>query len=510
MRLPRPAPLDGPPRLGGVRFLNTPVTDLTYDDAFLVPSSSEISSRFDVDLSAPDPTGSPVPIVAANMTAVTGKRMAESMARRGGLAVLPQDLPPEVVTRETAWVKQRPLRFLAARTMRAVDTVDDARARLGEYAHRSVLVVDDDGRLLGLVRESDCQEADGSASLRTVMRTDLPAIPERDLAAKGIGAAPSSLVPTLAAVSQRLAQAGAEVAPVVSAEGAALGVITAQAAVRATVYAPNADAEGRLKVAAAIGINGDVEGRARALVEAGVDVLVVDTAHGHQRKMLQALETVRSAAASHPIVAGNVVTADGVRDLLGAGADIVKVGVGPGAMCTTRMMTAVGRPQLSAVLECAQAAAELGGSVWADGGVKHPRDAALALAAGASQVMVGSWFAGTHESPGELKAADDGRLYKESFGMASTRAVLARTEGLEAFERSRRAMFEEGISSSRMYLDPRRPGVEDLIDHLTAGVRSSMTYAGAADLEQFAQRAVLGIQSRSGYEEGRARYESWS
>ena len=493
-----------------MRFLNTPVTDLTYDDAFLVPSSSATSSRFDVDLAAPDPTGSTIPLVAANMTAVTGKRMVESMARRGGLAVLPQDLPLEVVARETDWVKARPLRFLSARTFRAEDTVHDARARLGEYAHGSVLVVDDDGRLLGLVQEPDCQEADSGASLRSVMRTDLPAIPEQDLAVEGIGAAPSSLVPTMAAVSQRLAQSGTEVAPVVSAEGIALGVITSQAAVRATIYAPSTDADGRLRVAAAIGINGDVEGRARALVEAGVDVLVVDTAHGHQRKMLQALETVRTVAASRPIVAGNVVTADGVRDLLGAGADIVKVGVGPGAMCTTRMMTAVGRPQLSAVLECAEAAAELGGSVWADGGVKHPRDAALALAAGASQVMVGSWFAGTHESPGELRRAADGRLYKESFGMASTRAVLARTEGLEAFERSRRAMFEEGISSSRMYLDPRRPGVEDLIDHLTAGVRSSMTYAGASDLPEFADRAVLGIQSRSGYEEGRARSESWS
>lgn len=500
----------GAPRLVGVRFLNTPVTDLTYDDAFLVPSASEISSRFDTDLSASDPTGSTIPIVAANMTAVTGKRMVETMARRGGLGVLPQDLPLEVVARETAWVKQRPGRFLSARAMRAQDSVQEARARMGEYAHGSILVVDDDGRLLGLVQEEQCREADGSAPLRTVMRTDLPAIPEQELGGDGPDAAPSSLVPAMVAVSQRLAQAGTEAAPVVSAEGIAVGVITAQAAVRATIYAPNLDAQGRLKVAAAIGVNGDVEGRARALIEAGVDVLVVDTAHGHQRKMRQALEAVRAVAGSLPIVAGNVVTADGVRDLLGAGVDIVKVGVGPGAMCTTRMMTAVGRPQLSAVLECAEAAAELGGCVWADGGVKHPRDAALALAAGASQVMVGSWFAGTHESPGELKRSADGRLYKESFGMASTRAVLNRTEGLEAFERSRRAMFEEGISSSRMYLDPRRPGVEDLIDHLTAGVRSSMTYAGAADLAQFAERAVLGIQSRSGYEEGRARTESWS
>lgn len=493
-----------------MRLLNTPVTDLTYDDAFLVPSSSQISSRFDTDLSAPDPTGSTIPIVSANMTAVTGKRMVETMARRGGLGVLPQDLPLEVIARETAWVKDRPRRFLAARAMRAQDCVQEARLRMGEYAHGGILVVDDDGRLLGLVQEQQCREADGSAALRTVMRTDLPSIPEQDLLGDDPSAAPASLVPTMAAVSQRLAQAGTEIAPVVSDEGLALGVITAQAAVRATIYTPNLDSEGRLKVAAAIGINGDVAGRARALIEAGVDVLVVDTAHGHQQKMGQALEAVRAIGGSRPIVAGNVVTAEGVRDLLAAGADIVKVGVGPGAMCTTRMMTAVGRPQLSAVLECAQAAAELGGAVWADGGVKHPRDAALALAAGASQVMVGSWFAGTFEGPGELKRSADGRLYKESFGMASTRAVLSRTEGLEAFERSRRAMFEEGISSSRMYLDPRRPGVEDLIDHLTAGVRSSMTYAGAVDLEQFAERAVMGIQGSSGYEEGRARTESWS
>ena len=156
-----------------------------------------------------------------------------------------------------------------------------------------------------------------------------------------------------------------------------------------------------------------------------------------------------------PVVAGNVVTADGVRDLVEAGADIVKVGVGPGAMCTTRMMTGVGRPQFSAVLECAAAAARLGAHVWADGGVRHPRDVALALAAGASSVMIGSWFAGTYESPGDLHARADGRLFKENFGMASARAVASRTAGETAFERARKALFEEGISTARMYLDPR-------------------------------------------------------
>jgi IMP dehydrogenase len=208
------------------------------------------------------------------------------------------------------------------------------------------------------------------------------------------------------------------------------------------------------------------------------------------------------------VVAGNVVTADGTRELIEAGADVVKVGVGPGAMCTTRMMTGVGRPQFSAVEECADAARELGKHVWADGGVRHPRDIALALAAGAANVMVGSWFAGTYESAGDVHD-DAGRLYKESFGMASARAVKARTSTQSGFERARAGLFEEGISSSRMYLDPARPGVEDLIDGIVAGVRSSCTYAGARTIDELHDRAVLGVQSSAGYEEGRPLPTSW-
>jgi IMP dehydrogenase len=238
-------------------------------------------------------------------------------------------------------------------------------------------------------------------------------------------------------------------------------------------------------------------------------VLVVDTAHGHQQKMLDALAAVKSLDLPVPLVAGNVVSAGGVRELVAAGADIVKVGVGPGAMCTTRMMTAVGRPQFSAVLDCAAAARDLGKHVWADGGVRYPRDVALALAAGASQVMIGSWFAGTVESPGDLVADADGRQYKESFGMASARAVQNRTKAEDAYSRARKAMFEEGISTSRMYLDPERPSVEDLLDMITAGVRSSMSYAGANDLAQFRERAVVGVQSAAGYEEGRPVRQSW-
>jgi IMP dehydrogenase len=173
------------------------------------------------------------------------------------------------------------------------------------------------------------------------------------------------------------------------------------------------------------------------------------------------------------------------------------------------MMTGVGRPQFSAVLECATAAAEVGGHVWADGGVRHPRDVALALAAGASNVMIGSWFAGTYESPGDLMRDSDGRAYKESFGMASARAVANRTRDASGFERARMALYEEGISHARMYLDPNRPSVEDLIDAIIAGLRSAATYAGARTLLELHDRAVVGLQSRAGYDEGRPLHASW-
>src|SRR5690625_3067062 len=234
-----------------------------------------------------------------------------------------------------------------------------------------------------------------------------------------------------------------------------VGVLTQQGVMRSTIYTPAVDDADRLRVGAAVGINADVVEHAEKLIDSGVDVLVVDTAHGHQEKMLTALRSLRGLPV--PVVAGNVVSADGAHDLIEAGADILKVGVGPGAMCTTRMMTAVGRPQFSAVYDCAQAAASHGKHVWADGGIKYPRDVALALAAGASQVMIGSWFAGTMESPGDIFTDRDGRKYKENFGMASARAVSARTRQEDAFERARKAFFEEGVSGSKMYVDPVNP-----------------------------------------------------
>jgi IMP dehydrogenase len=477
-----------------VRFLRgaPPAHDLTYSDVFMVPSRSAVGSRLDVDLATRDGSGTTIPVVAANMTAVSGRRMAETIARRGGLAVLPQDIPLGVVADVVEWVKRRDLVQDTPITLGPGETAGDALNLLPKRAHGAVIVVAD-GRPIGVVTEADCQGVDRFTQLREVMSTDLLTLP-------------AGIDPVEAFT--RLHDGRHRLAPVVDTGDRLTGILTRRGALRSTLYQPATDSSGRLRIAAALGVGGDVAGKAKALLEAGVDLIVVDTAHGHQDKMIDALAAVRAgvdamvARGTVPVAAGNVVTAAGVRDLVEAGADIVKVGVGPGAMCTTRMMTGVGRPQFSAVLECAAEARRLGRHVWADGGVRYPRDVALAVAAGASNVMIGSWFAGTYESPGDVYHDADGRLYKESFGMASARAVRLRTTEDTAFSRARKQLFEEGISSARMYLDPRRPSVEDQLDVITAGLRSACTYAGASSLAGLHERAVVGVQGSAGYTEG--------
>lgn len=481
---------------GTGRYTESPSVpyDLTYDDVFMVPGRSAVGSRQGVDLSSPDGTGTTIPLVVANMTAIAGRRMAETIARRGGLVVIPQDIPIEVVTDVISWVKTRHLVLDTPIVLAPGQTVADALSLLPKRAHGAGVVVDEEQRPLGVVTEHDLTGVDRFTQLSEVMSKDLVLL-DADIDPRD--------------AFNKLDGANRKLAPAVDAEGRLVGILTRKAALRATLYTPATDADGRLRIAAAVGINGDVAGKAKQLLDAGVDTLVVDTAHGHQESMISAVRAVRALDPHVPIVAGNIVAAEGVRDLIEAGADIIKVGVGPGAMCTTRMMTGVGRPQFSAVLECA-AEAKYGKHVWADGGVRHPRDVAMALAAGASNVMIGSWFAGTYESPGDLQQSADGRFYKESFGMASARAVKNRTSDESSYDRARKALFEEGISTSRMFLDPARPGVEDLIDSIIAGVRSSCTYAGAASLAEFAEKAVVGVQSAAGYAEGKPLHASWS
>lgn len=476
-------------------YRTAPTHDLTYSDVFLVPSRSAVPSRLDVSLAPDDGSGGSIPVVSANMNSITGPRLAATLARRGGIGVLPQDLHLQDLAESIRWVKAQSASFDIPHRFSPDQTVADALVALPAAAGHGLVLEDEHGEFRG------CILAERLATALTDARLG-------DLVHGGSAALDADDVDTARRAFDLMVEAELDFAPVLR-HGKVVGTLSRRSALRGTIYEANVDGDGRLRVAAAVGINGDVEAKARALAAAGVDMLVLDTAHGHQEGMVAAVRRVRDLELGLPIVAGNVVTEQAVADLVEAGADVLKVGVGPGAMCTTRMMTAVGRPQFSAVLETAEAAAGLGAKVWADGGVRYPRDVALALAAGAASVMIGSWFAGTIEAPGVLRSDADGRLYKESWGMASTKAVRERFDRLSPYELARKELFAEGISSSAIYLDPLRPSLEDLLDMITSGVRSSFTYAGARSLAEFRDRALVGIQSAAGYEEGKALPVSW-
>lgn len=474
---------------------STASQDLTYSDVFLVPSRSAVTSRLDVSLAPEDGTGATIPIVSANMNSVTGPRLAATLARRGGLGVLPQDMHLQDLDAAIRWVKEQPVPFDTPLVLPPEETVAGALTRVPAIEGHGIVIRDAAGAYLGCIPASMLGHAVPDAVLGDLLHGDLTALDADD-------------IEDGRAAFDVMEAAGLDFAPVLR-HGAVIGTLSRKSALRSTIYSPAVDGQGRLRVAAAIGINGDAASKAKALAAAGVDVLVLDTAHGHQDGMLDAIRIVKALGLGIPVVAGNVVTSSAVNDLVDAGADIVKVGIGPGAMCTTRMMTAVGRPQFSAVMETATAAREAGAAVWADGGVRYPRDVALALAAGAASVMIGSWFAGTIEAPGELKEDQDGELYKESWGMASTKAVRERFDRLDAYQLARKTLFAEGISSSQIYLDPLRPSLEDLLDMITSGLRSSFTYAGARTVDEFHKRALVGLQSAAGYEEGKALPVSW-
>jgi IMP dehydrogenase len=479
-----------------MKFLNniSPSFELTYSDVFLVPLKNTVKSRFMVDLSTYDNSGLTIPVVVSNMNAVAGKRMAETTARRGGITVLPQDIALENIIKIVDYVKKCDPFLETPVSLSPKDNIARAMDLIYKRAHGSVIIVDEQNIPVGVFTEKDSVGYDRFTKLERVMSPEVLSV-KNNLSTKKY--------------FDFLAKNRLNLAPVVDDNNKLVGVVTRKGLIRSTIYKPNLDKNGKLKVAAALGINGNVSEKANALVEAGVDILVIDTAHGHQSKSLKSIEQARAQLPNTLIVAGNVATKEATKDLINAGADIVKVGIGPGAMCTTRMMTGVGRPQFSAIIECAEAARQMGKYVWADGGVRHPRDVALALAAGASSVMFGSLLAGTYESAADSLVDSEGNLYKENYGMASRRAVKGRSEDKSEFEKAKIELFEEGISTSKLYIKPSMPGVEDVIDHITMGVRSAMTYTGAKNLTEFHNKAVVGVQSQAGFSEGLPVANSW-
>jgi IMP dehydrogenase len=478
-----------------VKFLH-PARDeeleLSTDDVFLTPGYFDGGSRLDTNLTPPDFVGGSHPVVSANMNAVTGKRMAETMARFGGLGVLPQDMDLATVERLVKHIKSADPRYDTALAVVPRATLRDVQGIIRKRSHDMVVVVDGERRPMGIVTQANLRDRDQYTRASVLMSTRVVTIkagtPNRD-------------------AFLLMEESHVKAVPVVDDDGRLVGVLTRDDAVRLELLQPALDAAGELMVAAAVGISAQAPENAARLIEMGVSAIVLDTAHGHQRRMLETVKAVRKFVDGRsgprvPIVAGNVCTAEGTRALIEAGADVVKVNVGPGAMCTTRMQTGVGRPTFTSVRNAALEAEKHGKHVWADGGVKHPRDVALYLAAGASRVMIGTMLSGTYESPGDVKEDKEGLLYKENYGMASGRAVNERSADLDAFERAKKGFFREGISTSRIYLREGQASVGAILVEIITGVQSALTYVGAKTIAEMHERAVVGVQTAAGYGEG--------
>ncbi len=449
---------------------------LTFDDVLLVPRRSPVESRAEVDTRTRLARGVElaVPIVSANMDAVTESEMAIAMAREGGIGIIHRFLPVDRQVAEVRRVKRAESIVIEQPYTIAPDqTLREAVAFLEEHGSAGLLVVED-GRLVGIVTARDLLfEDDLDRPVREVMT------PRERLVT-----APPGI--TMDEAKRILHAHRIEKLPLVDAQGRLVGLVTSRD-IRSRMQHPHAtkDERGRLRVGAAVGVRGDYLERAEALVEEGVDLLVVDVAHGHADAVLRAVRTLRRHFPEVPLVAGNVATAEGTLDLIEAGADAVKVGVGPGSTCTTRVVTGAGVPQLSAVLECARAAREHGVPVIADGGIRSSGDITKALAAGASAVMLGNLLAGTEESPGAT-VIRNGRQYKTYRGMASLWAT-ARRRSLDApvEEEDIGQIVAEGIEA----LVPYRGRVADVLRQLVGGLRSGMSYCGARTIPELWENA---------------------
>jgi IMP dehydrogenase len=469
----------------------------SYDDVLLTPQASAVLPR-DVDISTRlhDNILLNLPLMSAAMDKVTEDDMAVALARQGGMGVIHKNAPIDRQAGMVESVKRSESGFiLDPVTLRADDPVDSAFELMARYKVSGFPVVDAERRLVGIVTNRDLRlGAEPGTPVSGYMTTEglVTAVPGT----------------TLDQARDRMQDARVEKLPIVDPDdGRLTGMFTFKDIEKLRKY-PHAakDLRGRLMCAAAVGVGPDGEDRAEALVVAGVDLLAIDSAHGHSAGILEFAAKLKDRHPDVPLMVGNVATGDGVRACADHGADVVKVGVGPGSICTTRVVTGVGMPQFTAVMEAARAAQECGVATIADGGVRYSGDVVKALAAGATAVMVGNLLAGTDESPGELVLVG-GRRYKEYRGMGSIDAMragsadryfqAARVAGSAAEAREPTKLVPEGVSG----LLPYRGTVGEVTGQLEGGVRSGMGYIGAADLTSLHERARFIKQSAAGARE---------
>jgi IMP dehydrogenase len=466
---------------------------LTFDDVLLVPHRSAIRSRKDVSTDSWLVPGIclSIPIVSSNMDTVTETQMAVAMAQLGGIGILHRFMTIEQqadcvrrVKRSESIIVESPL------TISPETSLEQARLRMAEVEVGGLVVVDSENHLLGMVTSRDVLLAPrGDLPLSQVMT------PRERLVT-------ASLDETLEEARSKLHEHRIEKLPLVDANDHLTGLITAQDIIKIQNH-PNAtkDSRGRLRVGAAVGARPDDMERAASCVEAGSDVLVVDIAHGHSEHVIRMVQSLKRRFPHIPVIAGNVATAQGVRDLAEAGAEAVKVGVGSGSICTTRIVTGFGVPQLSAISDCAVAGRELSVPIIADGGIRNSGDMTKALAAGASTIMVGGILAGTDESPG-APVIRNGRRYKIVRGMASLSANMDRRR-LEKGELEIEEWGEvvpEGVEA----IVPYKGAAADIIYQFVGGLRSGLSYAGACSIEELWQTAEFIRITPSGMEESQA------
>ena len=450
---------------------------LSYDDVLLVPSRSGLGSRSDVDVSSrlTRRLRLATPVVSANMDTVTESEMAIAMARAGGIGIVHRFLSVEGQVAEVARVKRaEALVIHDPHTVHPDAPLGEALALMRLHGVTSLVVADGGGRLAGLLTRRDVMlRDDESQPVRELMTPR-----ERLVTGRPDTASDEA--------TRLLRDHRVQKLPLVHADDRVAGLITLRDLLqRAERPHATKDGLGRLAVGAAIGVRGDFIDRARALQEAGADVVVLDIAHGHAEHAVQAIGEVREALGDGTeIIAGNVATAEGARDLAEAGADAVKVGVGPGSVCTTRVVAGVGVPQLSAVMECAAACEPYDVPVIADGGIRAGGDVAKAIAAGADSVMVGNLLAGTPESPGVV-VSRNGSKVKVFRGMASAAAAEARrgAAGLEETEFT--PVVAEGVEA----VVPLRDAVATVLHGLVGGLRSGMSYSDARTIAEFHRNA---------------------
>ena len=456
----------------------------TFDDVLLVPNKSEVLPReVTLKTNLTKKISLNIPLISAGMDTVTESKMAIAMAREGGIGIIHKNMSIEAQAKEVDKVKRQENGVITDPIFLSPEnTLQDAEDLMAQYRISGVPITVD-RKLVGILTNRDITfETDYSKKIADVMtKENLVTAPENT---------------TIDEAKEILKAHKIEKLPLVDKDGMLKGLITIKDIEKARIY-PNAakDAQGRLLCGAAVGVTANMMERVEALVKAKVDVITLDTAHGHSKGVLEAVKTIKKVYPDLQIIAGNVATAEATEDLIKAGADCVKVGIGPGSICTTRVVAGVGVPQLTAVMDCVEAAEKYGVPVIADGGIKYSGDIVKALAAGAKVAMMGSLFAGCEEAPGEVEIYQ-GRSYKVYRGMGSLAAMACGSKD-RYFQEGNKKLVPEGVEGRIAY----KGSVSDTIFQLIGGIRSGMGYLGSKDLTTLYNTATFVVQTSAGLRE---------